>query len=43
VAMTTPTREPGRPAPPSREPGSQPVRLRSIEGALSRTDPPGPA
>jgi signal transduction histidine kinase len=42
VALATPPREPGRP-PPSREPGTVPVRLRSIDGALSRTDPPGPA
>lgn len=42
VGLITPPREPGK-LPPPPEPGSIPVRLRSIEGALSRTDPPGPA
>jgi signal transduction histidine kinase len=42
VAMSTPPRDPGKPR-LSPEPGTVPVRLRSIEGSLSRTDPPGPA
>ena len=42
VAMTSPARDPGKPR-LSPEPGTVPVRLRSIEGALSRSDPPGPA
>jgi signal transduction histidine kinase len=43
VALSAPPREPGKPARRGAEPGSVPVRLRSIQGALSRTDPPGPA
>jgi signal transduction histidine kinase len=42
VGLATPPRGPGKPLPTS-EPGTVPVRLRSIEGSLSRTDPPGPA
>ena len=42
VALATLPREPGKP-PPSHEPGTIPVRLRSIDGALSRTEPAGPA
>ena len=42
VGLGTPARDPGKPR-LSPEPGTVPVRLRSIEGSLSRTDPPGPA
>lgn len=42
VALTTPPRQPGKPQ-TSPGPSGIPVRLRSIDGALSRTEPAGPA
>jgi signal transduction histidine kinase len=44
VALETPTHDHDAPPPtPEPEPGTRPVRLRAIDGALSRTDPPNPA
>lgn len=42
VALETPVRDPDAPRLPEPEP-VRAVRLRAIDGALSRTDPPGPA
>ena len=44
VALEKPTHDDDAPPPsPEPEPKTRPVRLRAIDGALSRTDPPNPA
>jgi signal transduction histidine kinase len=44
VALETPPRDPSaEPGPSEPDPSIRPVRLRAIDGALSRTDPPNPA
>ena len=42
IALESPARDPDAP-PPEPVPAGQPVRLRAIDGALSRFDPPDPA
>ena len=42
VVLQPPRRDPGGPT-PAPEPNPRPVRLRAIDGALSRPEPPNPA